>query len=136
MSKHSSTYLAVDFTVNPRRSPLCTLRYSNHRNAEVESFTSLDHDQLRDLHPVFFERRWLGTDERVVHMRYHTCFVRLMHKQTSLKFATFETHVLCEYTCQEFCKVTACRSSLHRSIHHVLVLSEVERTFPRMSLLA
>ena len=108
-------------------------------NAGVESFSSLCHDQLRDLHPDFFERRWLGTDERVVHMRYHTCFERLMHKQTSLLFATFGTHVLCEYTSQEFCKVTACRSSLHvvsRFIHHVLVLSEVERTFHRMSLLA
>ena len=31
MSKHSSTYLAVGFTVNPLRSPSCTLRYSNLR---------------------------------------------------------------------------------------------------------
>ena len=31
MSKHSSTYLAVGFTVNPLRSPSCTLRYSNPR---------------------------------------------------------------------------------------------------------
>ena len=43
-------------------------------------------------------------------MRYHTCFVRLMHKQTSLQFAMFEAHMFREYTSQEFCKVTACRS--------------------------
>ena len=55
----------------------------NHRNAGVESFSSLYHDQLRDLHPEIFERRWLGTDERVVHMRCHTCFVRLMPMKSS-----------------------------------------------------
>ena len=57
----------------------------------IESFSSLDHDQFRDLRQEFFKCRWLGTDERVVYMRYHTCFVRFMHKQTSLQFATFET---------------------------------------------
>ena len=51
-------------------------------------------------------------------MRYHTCFVRHMQKQTSLQFATFETRVLCEYTSQEFCKVTAYRShAVHRSMY-------------------
>ena len=51
----------------------------------IESFSSLDHHQFRDLCPEFFKCRWFGTTERVVHMRYHTCFVRLMHKQTSLQ---------------------------------------------------
>ena len=31
MSKHSSTYLAVGFTVNPLWSPSCALRHSNPR---------------------------------------------------------------------------------------------------------
>ena len=54
-------------------------------------------------------------------MRYHTCFVRLMHKQTSLQFATFETHVICEKTSQEFYEDTACRShAVHRSQIHPL----------------
>ena len=52
----------------------------SYRNAGVESFTSLDHDQLRDVHPEFFKLCWLGTEERVIDMRYHTCFVRLVHK--------------------------------------------------------
>ena len=87
----------------------------SYKCARVQSFSSLDHDQLRDLRPEFFKCRWLGTDERVVHMRYHTCFVRLMHKQTSLQFATFETHVLCEYSSEEFCEVSACCShAIHR----------------------
>ena len=32
----------------------------NHRNAGVESFSLLNYDQLRDLHPEFFERRGLA----------------------------------------------------------------------------
>ena len=64
---------------------------------------------------IFFKCRWLGTNERVVYMGYHTCFVRLMHKQTSLQFATFETHVLCEYSSQEFCEISArCSHAVHR----------------------
>ena len=33
----------------------------HHRYAQVECFSSLDHDHLRDLHPEFLECRWLGT---------------------------------------------------------------------------
>ena len=48
-------------------------------------------------------------------MGYHTCFVRLMHKQTSLQLATFEARVFCEKSSQKFCEVTACRShTVHR----------------------
>ena len=106
----------------------------------VQSFSSLDYNQLRDLHPEIFERRWFGTDERVVHMGHHTCFVRLMHSKTSLQFATFETHV-CSVSIPARNSVKsrlACRLSLHvvsRSIHRVLVLSEVEQTFHKKSLL-
>ena len=83
----------------------------------IEGFSSLDHHQFRDLCPEFFKCRWLGTNERVVNVRYHTCFVRLTHKQTSLQFAAFETHLLCEYSSQEFCKVTAsCPHAVHRAM--------------------
>ena len=50
-------------------------------------------------------------------MGYHTCFVRLMHKQTSLQFATFETHMLCQYSSQKFCEISAgCSHAIHRTM--------------------
>ena len=39
-----------------------------------------------------------------------SCLVRLVRKQTSLQFSTCTTHALREYTCQQFCRVSACRS--------------------------
>ena len=114
----------------------------SYRYSWVESFSSLDHDQFCDLRPEFFKCRWLGTNERVVYMGYHTCFVRLMHKQTSLQFATFETRAVWVFQpgiLWSLGSLFACRSShreVSKSIHRVLVLSEVERTFHRMSLLA
>ena len=85
--------------------------------AGVESFSSLDDHQFRDLRPEFFKCRWFGTNERVVNVGYHTCFVRLMHTQTLLQFATFETHVLCEYSSQEFCEISSgCSHAILRTM--------------------
>ena len=88
----------------------------SYKYAWIESFSSLDDHHFRDLCPEFIQCRWFGTNERIVCVGYHKCFVRFMHIQTSLQFATFETSV-CEYTSQEFCKVTARRShAVHRSM--------------------
>ena len=112
----------------------------NYGYSWIEFFSSLDHDQFRDLRPEFSKRGWLGTNERVVCMGYHTCFVRLMHKQTSIQFAAFETHVLWVFQpgiLWNLGSLFARHSSPHvvsKSIHRVLVPSEVERTFHRMSL--
>ena len=51
-----------------------------HRNMWVECFSSLDHNQPRDLCPEFLERRRFGTNERIVNMWHQSCFVRLVNK--------------------------------------------------------
>ena len=47
MSKHSSTFLAVGFTVNPLRSPSCTLRSRIPRKLQLSQCTWLPHRLLR-----------------------------------------------------------------------------------------
>ena len=61
-----------------------------YRYLWIESFSSLDHHQFR-----------------IVYEGYHTCFIRFMHKQTSLQFATFETHMFCQNSSQKFCEISA-----------------------------
>ena len=65
-----STYLAIGCTSAVTIVFTTVLESQvSYKYVRVESFTSLDHDQIRDLHPELFKRCWLGTNERVVYIR-------------------------------------------------------------------
>ena len=90
----------------------------------IANFTTIDHHRFCDLCPDFFKCRWFRTNERIVTVGHHTCFPQLMHKQSSLQIATFETHLLYDNSSQKFCKISAgcshvihlpCRLQIHPS---------------------